>query len=629
MLSQKLIGATGLGLALVILVGVNTISNSSLRGTRMDLTESRLYTLSAGSRNIVSDLDEPITLRFFFSEKLASNMPFLKSYGTRVRELLEEFAASSKGKIKLEVIDPVPFSEAEERAVAAGLQGAPLSRTENLYFGLEGVNSTDLQKTIPFFNQEKEQFLEYDIASLIYSLANPEKKKVAIISPLKVEGGSNPMAAMMGQQEDEQPWTIYSALRENYDVTKLENTATEIPKDTDVLMVIHPKDLPEPMQYAIDQYTLKGGKTLVFVDPYCEADRPPTDPSNQLQALTAPRKSDMPKVLRSWGVEMVPDKVLADRDRGMEINAGSRNQPKIVNFVLYGALTNEDVNRDEYVTSQLEKINVGYPGALRKLDDAKTTITPLVQSSEKTQLLPTSDVQFFPDPTKLYNEFKSDDKRQIIGAQITGKATTAFPDGPAGGQKAADHVSESTDAINVVVFSDVDMVTDRMWVNVQRFFGQQIAMPIANNGDLVVNLVDQYSGSKDLIGIRSRGKFNRPFEVVEAIQKRAQETNAAKEAELQKKVAETEEKLAELQKARGDAASSRILTPEQRAEIKKFQDQMVETKRELRRVQLALREDIEKLGTQIKLINIAAIPVLVGLFAVGLGWARANRRRRK
>ncbi|HMX63451.1 MAG TPA: GldG family protein, partial [Candidatus Sumerlaeota bacterium] len=252
-MNKKLVGTTGLIIVAVLLLSINMISDVALRGAKKDLTEGKIYTLTQGTRNILKSLDEPIKLRFYFSEKLTNNNPGISDYGKRVRELLQEYQQIAGSKLSLEIFDPEPFSEAEEKAVRAGLQGVPVSLSERMYFGLEGVNSTDGKQTIAIFQPDKEEFLEYDITSLIYNLAHPEKKKLTIVSALPIDGSGNEMARMMGQDTGGDPWYIYTQLQELYKVTKLPATAKELPKETDVLLVIHPKDISEELKYSIDQ----------------------------------------------------------------------------------------------------------------------------------------------------------------------------------------------------------------------------------------------------------------------------------------------------------------------------------------------------------------------------------------
>ncbi|MBI1292203.1 gliding motility protein GldG [bacterium] len=630
MLAKKLIGTGGLVTALVLLLGINTISNNSMRGARLDLTENKLYTLTDGSKNIVRELPDPITLRFFYSEKIGNGVPQINSYATRVRELLEEYVAVSNGKLKLEVIDPEPFSEAEERAVQAGMQGAPLSRSESLYFGLEAVDTTDQQKTISFFNQEREQFLEYDISQLIYNVAHPKKRKVVVLSPLPVNGEDvDPMARMMGRAQGGDPWVIIQSLRELYDVEVIDNKVEELPAEMDALLLVHPKELSDKLLYQIDQYVLKGGKTAVFVDPHAEVDQPPSNPQNPMQSMMAPRGSDLPTLFKSWGIELVSGKVVGDRDRAIEVPTGNQARPKIVPFVVYQALTQDDVNKDETITSQLNRLQLAMPGALRKIEGGTTTVTPLLESSSESELIDVDKVRMFPDPEEMLKNFTSLKTKQILAARVSGVVKTAYPTGVEG-TKDPNHLDESKEPINVFVFADVDMLTDRLWVQTQRFLGQTVRIPMAQNGDMVINTVDLLSGSDDLIAIRSRGKFNRPFERVEQIRKDAEERFSARMKELQDKLEQTEKELADLQKERGDSGSGALLlTDEQRAKIEQFQEERLKTRKELRGVELALRQDIEKLGTKMKLLNIGLMPLLVGVLAVGLGFMRSHRRRRR
>ncbi|MCC6546933.1 Gldg family protein [Candidatus Sumerlaeota bacterium] len=630
---KKLVGLTGLIIVAVLLLSVNMISNVALRGKKLDMTENKLYTLTDGTRNILKSLQEPITLRFYFSEKLMNNEPVIMDHGKRVREMLEEYQQIAGGKLMLEIYDPEPFSDAEEKAVRAGIQGLPISQTENMYFGMEGVNSTDGRQVIPFFSPEpdKAQFLEYDVTSLIYNLAHPEKRKLTIVTSLPIDGSGNAMARMMGQQDGGDPWYIYTQLQQLYDVTKVEATATKLPEKTDVLVVIHPKDASAEMKYAIDNYVLHGGRAIIYVDPLAESDKGTPNPNNPMQAMMQPKASDLPESFKQWGIELEEGKILADRANAIQVNGGSQNRPEIVDFVLYQSLKDDSINKTEYATSQLKSINVGMTGVFKKLDGAKTEITPILQSSEDTQLLDASAGQMFPQPGKLLSDFKpdSDHKRRIIAARITGKVSAAFPDGPKGGTKAANHLTESEVPIDVVVVADTDMLADRFWVQVQKFFGQQMASKISNNADMLVNFIDFYGGSKDLISIRGREGFQRPFKLIEEMEKDAGKRSEAKMKELEDKLKEAETKLQELQTQKPAEGSSRLtLSSEQQAEIEKFRVEQIKTSRELRQQQHSLRDDVEKLVTKLKFINIALIPLLVGIFAVILGMLKGRRRRK-
>ena len=625
-MSRKLLGTTGLLIVFVILISVNMLSNVLFKNSRVDMTDGKLYTLSDGTRNIVKSVDEPIKLRFFFSEKATAGIPSLKSYATRVRELLEEYAQQSNGKIQLEVIDPVPFTEEEDQAVAAGMQGAPISQGENAYFGLEGTNSTDGKQTIAFFSNDRAQFLEYDVSALIHNLSNPKKAKIAILTGLPVGGDDNMMSHVNGDPKE--PWVIIQSLREQYTVELVKPDAKELPKDSDLLMVIHPKNFSQDLQYAIDQHIAAGKSTMLFVDPKAESDPGQQDPSNPMASMFSPKNSDLPEILKNLGLELEKGKIAADRTLAQKVTVNQATRPEIVPYVLYVNLRETSINRDEVPTGQLRDVNVASAGILKRAEGVDMKITSIFETTNDSEALEASEADVFPDPKKLYNNFKSDDKKLMIAALAKGKYKTAFPKGPEGGTKSATHIDESKSDVNVLVVADTDLLTDRFWVQVQKFMGQKMLMPMADNGNFVINFADYFSGSSDLISIRGRGKFNRPFTLVQKLEEEAGKRFASKEKELQDKLEETEKKLTELQSNRADATNTRFLTPEQKEELDKFEKQRVDVRKELRGVKAQLRDDVEALGTKLKFLNIGLIPLLIGVLAVGMGVFRVRRRRR-
>lgn len=634
-MNRNIMGMAGLGIAFVSLVSINMVANATLKGARLDLTEGKLYTLTDGTRNIVANLVEPVTLRFYFSEKATNNIPQLATYGKRVRELLEEYVRAADGNLRLEVIDPEPFTEEEDAAVAAGLQGVPLTAETSVYFGLEGVNTVDGRETIPFFDPRREPNLEYDVSQLIYRLGNPEKPQVSIISSLPISG-SDPMDRMMNRRNTQDPWTIYEVLQQNYDVELLQDETETIPEGTDVLMLVHPKELSEATRYAIDQYIMGGGKAMIFVDPHAEVETPPENPQNPMASMFAPRSSELPEIFAALGVELVGQQIAADRQRAQTVTFNSQRGPQQVNYVAYMALRGEDINSDEVAAAELENLNLQTAGVLKPLEEATTQFIPVLETTEDSQQISVTTVQSFPDPAKMYNEFESSGKKQVLAARITGPASTAFPEGIANedGEKELpeNHRAESEGDVNVLVVADVDMLSDGAWVRRMQFFNQFITQPFAGNGSLVLNYMDFYAGSDDLISIRSRGVTQRPFTKVEELEKQAADRFAEKVAELEEELQQTEQKISELQRARSDqaSASSRLfLTEEQQAELERFREQQVETRKELRRVKAALNEDIESLGSRLKLINVGLLPLMVGLVAVSLGVARQRRRRRR
>jgi ABC-type uncharacterized transport system involved in gliding motility auxiliary subunit len=628
-MNKSFLSLGALAAAAVVFLGVNIAANKGLRGVRADLTENRLYTLSRGSRNIAAKLDEPVTVKLYFAQEQAGDDPRAKAYFTRVSEMLAEYADASKGKIKLQIVDPKPFSAEEDAATAAGLAAIPTGRgADKFYFGLVGENSVGKQEVIQLFDPSKEQFLEYDITRLIYQLSDPPKKAVALFATsLPMEGvEQNPM---MGRGVP--PWQIVSQMRSFFDVRKITKEEPVIAPDVKVLMLVHPKGLDDRALYNIDQFVLKGGRLIVFVDPWCIADLPPG--INPMQAMGLPRNSDLKKLFDAWGIEMVPERFAADRTYAIRMQAGNQALPNVALLTLRDA----GVNKDDAVTGTLQTVNVGVAGSLAKKSGSDVTFEPLLQTTADSMLVDVSKVQIQPDPRTLLAEFVKGDRPLTIAARVSGKLKTAFPQGdptrpaPPEGQTLQPqdgHVAEATEPANVIVVADADMLTDQFWVQENRI-GQMVLgySQFADNGNFVIGAIDNMSGSSDLISVRARGKFSRPFDRVEAMRKDAEQKYLAKEQELQTKLRAAEAKLQELVTKQAPQGGTIVLTPEQQAEIDTVRKDMVATRKELRGVQNQLRADIESLGTRVKVVNIAAMPVLVGLGALALSAYRVSRRR--
>ncbi|MBK7643175.1 MAG: Gldg family protein [Planctomycetes bacterium] len=630
--SKKLFTATGLALALALFVAFNTLSRSVFRSARLDLTQEKLYTLSPGSRNILANLGEPVRLRFFFSKKLAKDMTPLLAFAQRVQELMEEYAAHSAGKLKLEVLDPEPYSEEEEAAVEAGLQGVPLNASgETLYFGVVGTNSTDENESIPFIRQERESLLEYDLTRMVYNLAHPKKKVVGLISKLPMEG--DPMARFRNPNADAGGWFMLDQIRERFEVRSIPETMDKIEDGIDVLMVVHPQGLPPQMLYAIDQYVLGGGKALVFVDPNCIAQEVRNDPNNPLTAMMADRSSDLGPLLAAWGVDYKKDDIAADKENALRVsmpNGGSAD------YIVWLEMTSEGgaLDKQDAITSQLKSVRMATCGILSKLSGATTTVTPLIETSKNSMIEQKNAIQFGDDPKKLLESFVSGGAQLMLAARVNGPAKTAYPEGkpkaqPADGEQpdaakdAADAagLKESKGPINVVVVADADLLADRWWTRTQNFFGQKIASPTADNNGFVLNALENLSGNNDLISLRGRGNSVRPFDKVNEIRREADTRFLAKENELEEKLKDLKTQLGQLQKS-GDGTDALILSDEQRKKIEEFRDEQVATSRELRRVKHERNQEIESLGTRIKLLNTFALPLLVILAAVGLASLR-------
>jgi ABC-type uncharacterized transport system involved in gliding motility auxiliary subunit len=637
LLPRRTAAVVALVAAAVLFVAINVIAGHVLRATRLDLTQQHLYTLSDGSKKTLARIDEPITLRFYYSPRLGGEVPSYGIYAQRVREMLEEYTARAKGKIKLEILNPEPFSTTEDRAVAFGLQGVPLNQGgESVYFGVAATNSTDDQQVIPFFQPDRERFLEYDLTKLIHGLAFPKKTVVGVITALPLEGDF--MAAMQGRPLE--PYAVMEQLRPLYELRTLPGEVDKVADDVDVLMIAHPQNLSEKTLYAIDQFVLKGGKALVFVDPYSETQ---AAHPNRMSPPGAPSSSNLDKLFAAWGVEMDKDKVAADRRYARRVNIGSASRVRAVEYVAWLALKEENLNRDDPITGDLSQINMATAGVLKPRDGAKTTFTPLITTSSDAEEISADQVQGMPDVASLLADYKPGGQKLTLAARIGGPADTAFPDGPPTPKDDKDKAAEAKEAkepasapqiktavqpINIVVVADTDILDDRFWVQVQDFFGQRVAVPNAGNGDFVANAVDALAGGNDLIGLRTRGTSARPFEVVQEIQRAADDRSQAREKELEQQLKDTQAKIKELQGKEGPGGGV-TLAAEQSQTLDNFRAQMLQIRQELRKVQLDLRQDIDRLKEKLEFFNVAFIPLLVGLAAIALGLARVRRRKRR
>jgi ABC-type uncharacterized transport system involved in gliding motility auxiliary subunit len=619
-------GVGGLVALAVLFLAVVMLSNVGLRGMRVDLTQNKLYTLSKGSQQVLRELKEPVNLYFYFSRDAAAKQsPLIMPYAARVREFLEEISARAGGKIHLQVIDPQPFSDDEDRAAEFGLQslnhGGP---GEPLYFGLAGTNSTDGRSAIPDFTPDREEFLEYDVAKLIQELGTPKKPVVGLLSSIGLQGQFNPQNGQMGD-----PWPIYTQIQQLFTVRSLTADLDHIDKDVDVLMLVHPKQLAPKTLYAIDQFVMRGGRVLLLVDPSAGADLSGQDPSNPLAAAMANHSSDLQPLLAAWGVDYDPTKVIGDLGRGLEVRTNTSSAP--VRHIGILGLRHDDMNQKDVVTATLESINLSTVGSLAPHAGAKTTFEPLLQSSASAEPLPAQRFSALIDPAVLRDGFKSTGVRYTIAARITGPVDSAYPNGAPGEQKPSPgppiaHLAKSTTPANIVVIADTDFLMDYLWVQTRELLGQRIAQPFANNGDLIANVLDNLSGSSALISVRGRASFSRPFERIEALKRQADDRLRAKALELQSELQQTESKLTELQAKRNDQ-SSLMLSPEQEAELKRFTAEKTRVRKELRETERGLDVDINRLGSWLKAINIAIAPLLVAVAGVII--LSMRRRRRK
>jgi ABC-type uncharacterized transport system involved in gliding motility auxiliary subunit len=618
--------------AMVIIFLIFMLSNMIARGAlgrwRFDFTDEKVYSLSEGTKNILKDIKGKITLKFYYSKKEAVGIPFLKNYSDRVSDLLNECKLAGGGQIIVESYDPRPDTEEQEWAEKFGLQGYPIQGGTPIYFGLAGLNELGDEDVISFFDPNREEFLEYDITRLIYDLGNPEKKVIGLITSLPVLGsGGNPMdpTGAMGGSE---PWLFTTELEQGYTLRDLGTSPEKIDNDVDLLLIVHPKKLPDTALFAIDQFVLKGGRALIFVDPFCEADKPEADPQNPYAQMTAKRDSNMEKLFKNWGVELVQGKVAADRNRATQVNAGNN---QILPFIVWLSLTDKDIDKNDVVTGKLENILMAFPGYLKTLEKEGITHTRLIETTKEASTVDAMTLGF-QNPQSLLQKYIPGTEKMALALRVSGKLKTAFPDGKPkkedkdNGEKKQSEESdsnkdeflkESKEDTNILIVSDVDMLTDRFSVEVMNFLGQKLARPLNDNYNFIYNALENLSGSNDLISIRSRGKFSRPFTKVQEIERAAEEKWKDEEEALKSKVDEINKRLAEIQKP-GEETSQQMLSKAIQDEINKYKSEKINTQEKLREVRRKLRQDKEALGNWLFVINTFLMPLLIACFGIAL-----------
>ncbi len=628
MAAQKTKSFTVIGLIvlIVLFLVVNMVSSTLFTNTRIDLTENELYTLTDGTRNIIKNIEEPVTVYLFYSDKASEDVPQLRTYATRVKELLKEYEQLSNGNIVLNIVDPLPFSEEEDQAGSFGLQAIPVGATgENVYFGLAASNAVGGTEVLPFFQPQREQFLEYDVSKLLSTLSNPKKTVVGVITQLSIFGGFDMQTTQMTKA-----WALIAQMRQLFEVKQLDVTADLIDADVDILVVVHPKTLTEPTQYAIDQFVMRGGKAIIFVDPHSEVDIPVKQQNSPLE-VEGGRTSNLKKLFDAWGIDYDPTKVVLDRKYALTVGGAHQGQSRHYGLL---AVTKEDIDADDVISSELEVISAGVSGFIKAKEGAEIKVIPIVTSSDDSALIDASKFRFFSYFNQLSNGFEPTGEKYILSARVEGKLNTAFKNGrPAmsdakkvDDSKYGEHLESTKEDANLIIVADTDMLSDRMWVQVQDFFGQQIFNSWANNGDLIINAVDNLTGTSDLISIRGRETSTRPFERVNDLRLAADQKFRSTEEKLQAQLAETEAKLVELQKARDDG-DELMLSPEQEAEIEKFQQDKFKVRKELRQVRHNLDLDIEKLGSKLKFINIGLVPIIISILALLISFIRSRKRK--
>lgn len=614
--------AAAFGLLAVGLVAVNVLAG--LMPVRLDITEEGLYTLSEGTLNILNNLEEPVTLKFFFNESLGELPVSSKIHARKVRELLEEYVSRSNGKVSLEVVDPKPDSDEEEWAIRYGLQGARLPTGNRMFLGMVALSGGQ-ETVIPFFDSRREKFLEYDISENITRVNQTKKKKIALVSYLPMTGQMDPRT---GRRQGE--WALVGEMRKLFDVdTIFPDDLAEIPESVSLLMVVHPRKVTDTIAYALDQYLMRGGRMIVFTDPYSRLD------TGNPRTMNSQFSSNLAPLFKAWKIKFDHEQVVADLSLATRVNT---QQAGVVDYPVWLTFREGYINRDSVITSQLEQVTMADAGAFSTEEGFKLSFTPLLTSSTNAGEVDRISVRMS-QPLALTKIVKPDGKTRVLAALVTGKFDSAFPDGAPPPPTEKDqkgkevirdierklpHLSQAAKESTVLLVGDSDFIHDRFSVRAINFFGQTVYQPINDNMSFVLNSVEALIGSQDLIHIRSRGQISRPFTKVSELQVSAQRRYKEQEEELSDSLEEVRNRLEALESQKKDAKNA-LLSPAQLAEIQQFRLEEARTKRELREVRKVLRQDIETLGNVLLLFNLLAVPLLV----VMVGFTVILRRSRR
>jgi ABC-type uncharacterized transport system involved in gliding motility auxiliary subunit len=627
-----LFSVVGVVALLVILIAVNLLGNFSK--FRWDLTENHLYTLSQGSQRIVQKLDAPVEIRFYYSKDNASTPVYLRTYAQEVEDLLSEFQQASRGKIKIVKLDPKPDSDAEDSARLDGVEGQTVNLTDKVYLGL-AVSCLDAKTAIPFLSPGRESLLEYDVSRAISSVANPKKAVIGIMSALPVLGRNNPMM-MQRRQQGSAPWVFAQELKENYTVRDVPLTADKIDDDISVLLVCYPKGITDSAQYAIDQFLLRGGKMVALLDPFSFVDFQMSGQAGMMGGEGFSASLD--KLLKAWGINFTSNQVVADPTFATKIQREAnvvQSDPSVL------SLAADAINRSDPLGAATNDVLLPFAGAFlgTPIDGLKEEV--LISSSEQSGLIDAMTVQMGSDAVR--KALKPAHTRYPLAVRLTGKFKTAFANGKPAAPPADPAnpnatptptpstsstpvpLKEATNEGVVVLIGDADFAFDTIAGNEQQVLTQTVFSPTNGNLNFIESSVEMLAGDSNLMSIRSRASANRPFLVVNQMEAAAEQRYQSKIDELENSIAQTKQKLAALQNS-NPTDQKTVLSPQQQAEIKKFQENEAKLDKELKQVRKDLRQEIDSLQNTLKWINIAAMPLLVTL--AGLGFAIFKRQSR-
>lgn len=610
-MSRGTLVGLGVALAIVLFLAINVIASNTFRNARADLTSNNLYSLTNGTRQLLANLEEPLHLRLFMSSALTQSAPQLSNYANRVEAMLATYASLSNGKITLEVVDPQPFSDAEDRAVGFGINririaGAP----QELFFGLAATNSTNGRGQIPVFSPDREAFLEYDLTRLIAELGQPQKPVVAVIDGIAM--GGNPMARMPEQQ-------ILKQLRELFTVESISGDVDKLPDGTRVVMVVHPRRLSDRTLYTLDQWVLNGGATMVFVDPHAEM-APGLRPGMPAQEPA----SEFDKLLAAWGVNFDTSKAVGDPTTAIRTVREVNGRAVEATNLPWLSLRAQDMARDDAALAQISTIIMTTAGSFTAKSDA-TKLKPLISASAEAGFLPARAAgDPASDPRLLYTQLKATETKPVLAARLSGELKSAFPDGkPEGSEATGEHRKAMEGTANVILIGDADMVMDRNWIRQRQVMGQVISQAFSNNGAFILNAVEQMVGGTALADLRGRGVSTRPFEKIEAIAKTAEAKYLKQQQDLVAKLQQTEQRINQLSQQAGKDGD--VLSDETQKAVEQFRSELLSTRAQLRSVQFELRREVDSLQTWLTALNVGIIPALVAALALGFALRRPKR----
>ncbi len=595
-------------LALLALLGgwiaLNSLVAALPSSARLDLTEGSLYTLSPGVRSLLSSLDEPVRIEFYFSEDAAKEIPQIRNHALRVQEFLDELARASNGKVITATVDPRPFSEAEDAAKAAGIVPITVDAAgRQAMLGLVVIGPTDRREGIPYLNPSDEAFLEYDLARAIVSVSRATHAKVAVVTSLPMDARFDPQSQRMAE-----PWQVLAQLRSLFDVEVVAPSAEKLPEKFDALIVAHPKGVSEPLQKSIDAYAVGGGRLLLFLDPYCESDASAAGPGG---FGAGGSMSDLGKLPESWGIMWNPGSVVADRKHAQRVRARTDSGLATTEFPAWLLMDKATIAQGDPAFGTLGSLVMLSAGTLATTDGSGLTMTPLVTTSTDSMLVDGSKLGPFADPAAMLREFKASGQAYTIAARFTGQVKSAFDAPGAPGASAS-----------IIVVADADLLRNETWIQEERLGSLRLGWrTFADNGALMLNSVEQLCGATALLSLRGRGESHRPFTVVADIQRAAEDRFRAREQELQTRITAVQQRINEVQTQK-TPDQMLILTPEQQTQLEAAQKEIAEARKELRQVQYSLREEVEALGHRLMLANVVGWPIVVAIVAIGLGMRR-------